>query len=92
MYQDLIRDTEIYQLIMQDGIQQQEKREIQELRQNILHAFQIRFPELSSLAIERISPIADLATLNKLTLDIMITESIDQAHSILNSLNQTEQH
>lgn len=94
MYQDLIRDTEIYQIIMQEGVQQgvqqQQQQEVQDLHRLILYAFRTHFPELAALATERVSAINDLSILNKLALEMIATESVDQARKILDTLNQTE--
>lgn len=106
MYQDLIRDTEIYQLIVAEGLEkgleqglekglktgleqgfrQAEQQEMHELRKTILDVFQIRFPELSSLAQDRVEAIADLSTLIGLISDMMLTESHNQARAVLEAL------
>jgi len=46
MYQDILRDTEIYQIIMQEGVQQQQQKELQDLRQILLGFLQERFSGL----------------------------------------------
>lgn len=95
MYQDLIRDTEIYQMIVAEGLQQgmqqglekgaeqKQQEEAQKLRQTLLEVFQIRFPELLALARKRIGPLTDLDTLNQLVRAMMLLESRDQARSVL---------
>lgn len=99
MYQDLIRDTEIYQMIVAEGLQQgmqqgmqqglekgaeqKQQEEAQKLRQTLLEVFQIRFPEQLALARKRIGPLTDLDTLNQLVRAMMLLESRDQARSVL---------
>ena len=102
MYHDLIRDTEIYQIIMQEGLdkgvqlgrqegrQEITQREIQDFQQTILSIFQRGFPELITLATERISTISDLNLLKNLVLDINFAKSVEQAHAILDTLTSNE--
>lgn len=103
MYHDIIRDTEIFQIILQEGRQEgleegrQDGRqeELEEaarvLRQGILAAVQSRFPELAELAGERVSAVSELSALQKLTLDIASASSEDQARTVLDELGKASQ-
>jgi predicted transposase YdaD len=75
MLQDILRDTSIYQLIMQEGVEKgrEEGREegleegrIQALRQTLLDFVQTRFPKLVRFASKQISDVTDVKTLQSL--------------------------
>lgn len=100
MYQDLIRDTEIYQLIMQEGLQeglqqglqQQMQQDMSTTRQVMLHSVQARFPELADLAEARSNAVTDFPLLLKLLADVLQAQSVEEARSVLEDVSQGEKH
>ena len=86
MYRDIIHDTEIYQIILQEGREEGRKESREALHQVILLTVQSRFPELTAFATERVNAVTDLSVLQKLTLDIVSASSTDQARSLLEAL------
>jgi predicted transposase YdaD len=91
MFQDILRDTEIYQYIMQEGlaegiqqgIQQGVQQELQDLRLTIIRMVQARFPKLASFAIEQTASIEDPLRLQDLIVDISAAQTADQVRQLL---------
>ena len=84
MFQDLIRDSEIYNIIFQEGDEKGFKRgEMQTLQRVALEMFQMRFPALTPWAKTQITSITDISTLNALILRVMCATSSEQAQDIL---------
>jgi len=100
MYQDLIRDTEIYQLIVQEGLQeglqqglqQQRQQDMEVTRQVMLSCIQARFPELAQMAGARSSAMTDLPSLLKLLTNVLQAQSMEEARSVLEESSQGEKH
>jgi predicted transposase YdaD len=87
MYQDIIKDTEIYQIILQEG----REEGIEAFHQVILSTVQNRFPELVEMATECVNAVTDLKVLQKLTLDMISANSTDQARALLRVLKKNDQ-
>ena len=87
MYQDILRDTDIYQMIMQEGvekgIQQQQQQDLQDQRLSLLRIIQSRFPKLAGFATEQTSNLTDLATLRELIVNISISQTHEEARQYL---------
>ncbi len=87
MYQDILRDTDIYQMIMQEGvekgIQQQQQQDLQDQRLLLLRIIQARFPKLADFATEQTSNLTDLATLRELIVNISISQTLEEARQYL---------
>jgi len=91
MFQDILRDTEIYQYIMQEGlaegiqqgVQQGVQQELQDLRLTIIRMVQARFPKLASFAIEQTASIEDPLRLQDLIVDISAAQTADQVRQLL---------
>ena len=92
MYRDIIHDTEIHQIILQEGIEEGiEKGREEAFHQVILATVQSRFPELAGLAAERVHIVTDLSALQKLTLDVVSATSTDQVRALLEALKKNDQ-
>lgn len=87
MYQDLIRDTEIYQLIMAEGKAEGREEGMQEM---ILLVIQNRFPALLELAQACKPALADVAVSRQLMLDILNAQSQDDVRQHLVRLQQAQ--
>lgn len=105
MYQDLIRDTEIYQLIMAEGKAEgiakgreegkaEGKAEGREegMQEMILLVIQNRFPALLELAQACTSALADATVSRQLMLDILNAQSQEDVRQLLEHLQQAQQH
>jgi hypothetical protein len=91
MYQDIIKDTEIYQIIVQEGIEKQKKKEVDDLHHIILFTVQRNFPALAEWTTERIEAIADLDILKKLVMDTISADSVDQMRALFEALQKNSQ-
>jgi predicted transposase YdaD len=83
MYQDILRDTEIYQIIMQEGVEKGHQQELQDLRQILSGFIQARFQELVPLATEQTAHITDTETLKHLTLKVGLAQTLEEARQLL---------
>ncbi len=83
MYQDILRDTEIYQIIMQEGVEKGHQQELQDLRQILIGFIQVRFEELVPLATKQIARITDTEKLKNLTLKVGLSQSPEEARQLL---------
>ena len=83
MYQDIMRDSEIYQLIAQEGAEKALQQEIQNLRSLILGLIQSCFPELQVSASATITSITSKDTLNDLILSIGAAKTVKEAQQLL---------
>lgn len=96
MYQDLIRDTEIYQLILQEGVEQgvelERVQEIQRNRQGILSLIQAHFSELLNEAEMRVNAVSDVLLLHQLFLNIAQAKTLEDARGALMNSQPGEKH
>lgn len=92
MYRDIIKDTEIYQIILREGREEGREEGCEALQQVILLSVKDRFPELAEQATERVSAITDLSELRTLALSIVSAKSVDQVSALLYGLRKNEGH
>ena len=99
MYQDILRDSEIYQIIMQEGVEKGieegiekgiekgvkkgHQQELQDLRQILVGFIQARFQELVPLAIKQTARITDIEKLKNLILKVGLAQSPEEARQLL---------
>jgi hypothetical protein len=87
MYKDILRDTEIYQLIMQEGeekgIEKEHLKRLQDQQQVLLGFVQARFPDIVSAAAKQIPTITDIEVLKHLTLKVGLASSSQEARRLL---------
>ena len=91
MYQDILRDSEIYQMIMQEGREEERRRELQDQRLTILRIMQA-FPKLARLAIDLIEQTTDTKKLQDLTVSMSISQAEDEARQYLTEINRKDQN
>lgn len=92
MLRDIIKDTEIYQFILQEGREEGREEGCEAFQRVILGVVQNRFPELAEVAAVRVKAVADLGGLQKLALDVASASSVDQVRTLLESLKQYDSH
>ena len=100
MYQDILRDSEIYQMIMQEGIEEgiekerqlQQQQKLQDQRRTIQRIVQTKFPKLARLAIEQTNAITDPAKLEDLIVFMGLSQTEEEAHQYLTGTNDNTQH
>ena len=100
MFQDIIRDTEIYQYIMHEGLEQgieqgreQERQEALLRQRQILIAFvQARYTELVPLATAQAEQINNIDVLNKLTLNVGLAQNLEEVRHYLQEASSKEKY
>lgn len=96
MFQDILRDTDIYKIIMEEGhekglvegIQLQQQRDLQHQREMFLRFVQARFPKLVHFANKQVAIITDGQILDDLIYKIGLTQlTEDELRKILLDLD-----
>ena len=84
MFQDILRDTPIYQYIMQEGKEEGlQEGAIAQAKKFLLRIVQKKFPELTTFATKQIVDITDVELLEDLTEDISSAQTTEDAKSLL---------
>jgi predicted transposase YdaD len=96
MYQDIIRDSEIYQIIVQEGVEKGvekgHQQELQDLRQILLGFIQARFQELVPIATKQTANITDKEILKHLTLKVGLAQTLEEARQLVLSAGNKDRH
>ena len=96
MYQDILHESEIYQMIMQEGIEkerlQQQLQQLELQRRTILRIVQTKFPKLARLAIEQTSAITDPEKLEDLIVFMGLSQTEEEAHQYLTGTSDKAQN
>lgn len=92
MYQDILRDSEIYQMIMQEGEEkgreEEHQRRLQDQRRAILRIVQAKFPDLARIAIDLTNTITDPEQLEDVTVYMGLAQTADEAYQYLTRPNK----
>jgi hypothetical protein len=80
MFQDILRESPIYQEIVEQGL---EKGKIQGQREMLLDLVQMRFPELLTLAKQQTDGITDPGVLPSLNHKLFAAQTIEEARQVL---------
>ena len=92
MYRDIIHDTEIYQIILQEGhekgLEEGIEKGCEAFHQLILEDIQDRFPELIEYATECVNAVTDLNALKKLVRPVAHASSADEVYTLLDALRK----
>lgn len=95
MYQDILHESEIYQMIMQEGIEkerlQQQLQQLELQRRTILRIVQTKFPKLARLAIEQTNTITDPEKLEDLIVFMGLSQTEEEAHQYLTGTSEKAQ-
>jgi hypothetical protein len=83
VFNDILRETWVFQEIMQEGEEKGLKKGLEELRQTLLDVVQARFPDLSFLARGQIVFIDDLEVLRSLIVKMSTAQTIEEAQQRL---------
>ena len=87
MYQDIMRDSEIYQMIVQEGVEKEAQRaaqeEIQNFRTIILNFIKHYFPGQESFAVTCIANITSQDVLKDVTFKLMQAPTEAEVHNLL---------
>ena len=82
VYQDIIRDSWVYQEILQEGAQ----KALQLQRQAILAIVQKRFPALASLAQQKLAGVIDPEQLQDVNVQISVAQDSQEVVAVLTAL------
>jgi predicted transposase YdaD len=80
MFQDILRESPIYQEIVEQGL---EKGKIQGQREMLLDLVQMRFPELLTLAKQQTDGITDPGVLPSLNHKLFAAQTVEEARQVL---------
>jgi len=83
VFNDILRETWVFQEIMQEGEEKGLKKGLEELRRTLLDVVQARFPELSFLARGQIAFVEDLEVLRSLIVKMSTAQSMEEAQQHL---------
>ena len=91
MFQDILRESPIYQEIIEQGLEKGiEKGKIQGQREMLLDLVQIRFPELLTLAKQQTDGITDPGVLPSLNHKLLAVQAVEEARQLLLSIDRGE--
>jgi len=86
---DILRDTPIYQLVLQEGRQEgREEGSLATARKMAITAVQVRFPQLLTLAQEQVKRVDDVNTLDDLHIEIIRAQTDEEAKRALLELTK----
>jgi predicted transposase YdaD len=94
MFQDILRESWVYQEIVEEGVEKgrEEERQhrIQDQQAMFLGFIQLRFPELEVLAKQQTDGITDPEVLPTVSFKLLAAQTIEEARQILLSINKSE--
>ena len=91
MFQDILRESPIYQEIMEQGLEKgREEGRIREQREMLIRLVQLRFPELLALAKKQAIEITNPETLPPLNFQVLDVQTLEEARRILLSIDNGE--
>ncbi len=93
MFQDILRESWVYQEIGEDFLNKERQKEQLRLRQMLTTIVEIHFPELTTLAKEQAERITDLDALQQLTIQIVAAKGVDEVRVLLSqAVTSGEKH
>lgn len=90
MFQDILRESPIYQEIVEQGRDEERRRGLQRQRQTLTSFVQRHFSEITALAKQRADGITDPEVLQTAILRLLDAQTVEEARQILLSINQNE--
>ncbi len=87
MFQDILRESPIYQELVEQG---REEGRIQEQREMLMRLVQLRFPELLALAKQQVDAITNPEVLPPVNFKLLETQTIEEARQLLLNINKGE--
>lgn len=94
MYQDILKESWVYQEIGQEffekGREEERQREVQRQSQMLMSFVQTHFPEITALAKQQTEKIKDPEVLQSVILKLIATQRLDEARQILLDINKSE--
>ena len=96
MFQDILRESWVYQEIGQEyfeqGREEERQEELQRQRQTVLSFVQRHFSEVVSLAKQQTDRITEPEVLQTVILRLLAAQTVEEARQILLNLDQNQNH
>jgi predicted transposase YdaD len=94
MYQDILKDSWVYQEIGQEflekGREEERQRRLEGQREMLMSFVQAHFPEITALAKQQADSIADPEVLQSVIIKLLAAQRLDEARQILLDINKSE--
>jgi predicted transposase YdaD len=90
MFQDILRESPIYQEIVEQGREEERQQELQRQRQTLMSFVQRHFPEISALAKLQVDSVADPEFLQTVILKLLDCQTIEEARQLLLNISKGE--
>jgi predicted transposase YdaD len=94
MYQDILKESWVYQEIGQEfleqGIEKGREEECQRQSQMLMSFVQTHFPEITALAKQQTEKIKDPEVLQSVILKLIAAQRLEEARQILLDINKSE--
>jgi hypothetical protein len=90
MFQDILRESPIYQELVEQGREEERQQELHRQRQTLMGFVQRHFPELGALAKQQIDSVTDPEILQTVILRLLDCQTIEEAKQLLLSVNRGE--
>jgi hypothetical protein len=90
MFQDILRESWVYQEIAEQSREEERQQELQRQRQAIIGFVQRLFPEITALAEQQTAKITDPEMLQTVILKLLDAQVLEEARQILLSINKSE--
>jgi predicted transposase YdaD len=90
MFQDILRESPIYQEIVEQGRDEERQQELQRQRQTLTSFVQRHFSEITALAMQQADGITDPEVLQTAILRLLDAQTVEEARQILLGVNQNE--
>ena len=87
---DILRETPIYQEILQEGREEERQQRLQDQRQTLIKLVQMRFPEVVSLAKKQADFVKDPEVLQNLIAKMFAVSTLQEAVQYLLDLPETD--
>jgi hypothetical protein len=91
MLQDVLKDSWVYQELIEEGRQEARQQELRRLRQILVDIVLGRFPKIEPQAQKYIEMIDDLALLQSLIVHVSLAQSAQEVMQLFGSANDDEQ-
>jgi predicted transposase YdaD len=83
MFQDMLRESWVYQEIGQEFLEEERQRRRQGIHDAIMALVQTHFPELVALVRQQINSITDPDVLQRMLIKLIATQQADEVKEIL---------
>ena len=83
MFQDILRESWVYQELVEEGIEKERERRIQDQQAMLERIIQLHFSELLALAKQQADAIKDPDILTSLNFKLLSAQTVEEARRIL---------